>query len=94
MKQGKQSVCVTISRREKDDDQPIISYVVYLIQVDMSFSQNIDVFLSVSVKLKCQILFQVISDATKIVLYQAVTIGNPEKKSSLMWRYISFYNED
>ena len=38
MKQDKQSFCVTISRREKDGAQPIISYMVYLIKVDMSFS--------------------------------------------------------
>ena len=38
MKQGKQSFCVTISRRGKDGAQPFTSYVVYLIKVDMSFS--------------------------------------------------------
>ena len=37
MKQDKQSFCVTISRKEKDVAQPIISYVVYLIMVDTSF---------------------------------------------------------
>ena len=38
MKQDKQSFCVTISRREKDGAQSIISYMVYLIMVDMNFS--------------------------------------------------------
>ena len=38
MKQGKQSFCVTISRRAKDGVQLIISYIVYLINVDMSFT--------------------------------------------------------
>ena len=38
MKQNKQPFCVTISRTEKDDAQPIISYMKYLIKVDMSFS--------------------------------------------------------
>ena len=38
MKQDKQSFCVTISRRENDGAQPIISYMVYLIMVDLSFS--------------------------------------------------------
>ena len=79
MNQGKQSFWVTISRREKDDAQRIISYMVYLIKVDMSFNQNTDIFVSVSAKLKCQILFQGISDATKIDIIQL---------------NISFYNED
>ena len=38
MKQKKYSLYVTISRREKGGAQSIISYVVYLIMVDMSFS--------------------------------------------------------
>ena len=41
MKQKKQSFFVTISRREKDGAQPIISYMylmVYLIMGDVSFS--------------------------------------------------------
>ena len=82
MKQGKESFCVTISKREKDGTQPIISYMVCVIKVDMSFSQNTDVFVSVFAKLMLQILFQGISDATKIVIYHAVTIGNSEEKGS------------
>ena len=35
---GQASFCVTISKREKVGAQPIISYMVYLIMVDMSFS--------------------------------------------------------
>ena len=38
MKQEKESFCVTISRGEKDHAQSIISYMVYLIKVDISFS--------------------------------------------------------
>ena len=38
MKQDKRSFCVTICRKEKDGAQPIISYMVYLIKVVMSFS--------------------------------------------------------
>ena len=68
--------------------------MVYLIKVDMSFSENTDVFVSVSAKLKCQILFQGISDATKVIIYHAVNIGISEKKSSLIWLHISFHNED
>ena len=60
----------------------------------MSFNQNTDVFVSVSVNLKCQILLQGISDVTKIDIYYVVTIGNSEKKSSLIQLQISFYNED
>ena len=33
-----QHFCVTIFRREKDRTEPVISYLVYLIMVDMSFS--------------------------------------------------------
>ena len=73
MKQGKQSFRVTIYSTEKDGAQPIISYMVYLIKVDIGY-------VSVSAKLKCQILFLGISDATKIDIYHAVTIGNSEKK--------------
>ena len=35
---GQVSFCVTISKREKVGAQPIISYMAYLIMVDMSFS--------------------------------------------------------
>ena len=38
MKQKNHSFCVTITRREKDGAQSIISCMVYLIMVDMSFS--------------------------------------------------------
>ena len=38
MKQEKQSFFVTISRRKKDETQPIISYMVYLIKVNMSLA--------------------------------------------------------
>ena len=94
MKQDKQSFCVTISRREKDGAQPIISYMVYLIKVDMSFSWNTDVFVSVSAKLKCQILLQGMCNAIKIDIYYAVIIRNSEKKGSLIQLHMSFYNED
>ena len=67
MKQDKQSFCITISRREKHEAQPIISYMEYLIMVNMSFSQNTDVFVSFSTKLMCQILLQGISDSTNFV---------------------------
>ena len=94
MKEDKQFFCVTISTREKDGVQPIISYIVYFINVDMSFTWNTDVFVSVSAKLKCKILFQGISDATKVDIYCAVTIRNLERKSSLIQLHISFNNED
>ena len=90
MNQDKQSFCATISRRAKDETQPII---VYLIKVDMSFSENTDAFVLVSAKLKCQILFQGISDAT-IGIYHAVTVENLEKKCSLIRLHFYFYNED
>ena len=35
---GQAYFCVTISGREKVELQPIISYMMYLIMVDMSFS--------------------------------------------------------
>ena len=92
MKEDKQSACLTISRREKDGAQPIISYTVYLIKVDMSFSWNTDVFVLASTKLKCQILFRGISDATKIGIYYAVAIENLERKKFL--NSVLFYNED
>ena len=38
MKQGKQSFCMIISRIEKYGVQRIISYAIYLITIDMSFS--------------------------------------------------------
>ena len=38
MKQDKQSICVTVSRRENGGTQPTISNVVYLIMVDMNFT--------------------------------------------------------
>ena len=91
MNQDKQSFCATISRRAKDETEPII---VYLIKVDMSFSENTDAFVLVSAKLKCQILFQGISDATKIGIYHAVTVENLEKKCSLIRLHFYFYNED
>ena len=68
MMMDKQYFCVTISRREKDGAQPIIFYMylmVYLIMVNMSFSENADVFFFTG-KLKWKILLQEISDATKL----------------------------
>ena len=85
---------MTISSREKDDAQLIICYIVYLIKVDMTFRSNTDIFVSVSAKLKCQILFQGISDAIKIDIYHSVTIGNFEKKSFFIQLHVSFYEED
>ena len=38
VKQDKQSICVTISRRENGGTQTTISNVVYLIMVDMNFT--------------------------------------------------------
>ena len=82
---------MTISKREKDGTQPVISYMMCVIKVDMSFSQNTDVFVSVFAKLRFQILFQGISDATKIVIYHAVTIEIQRKKVRI---HVLFYNED
>ena len=87
MKQEKRSICVTISRREKDGAQPIISYMylmVHLIMVDTSFTENTDVFVFFPAKHKCQILLQGICDATNIAVYYVVTIGKPEKRSPLI----------
>ena len=81
-------------RREKDGAQPNFCYMVYLIKVDMSFSQNAHLFVLVSTKLKCQILSQAISDATKIDIYHAMTLEIQREKSSLIQLHISFYNED
>ena len=72
---------MTITRREKDATQTIISYMVYLIKTDMS--ENTDAFALVSAKLKCQIVFQGIPDATKIGLCHAVVIVNSESKKFL-----------
>ena len=69
MKQNNHSFCVTVSRKEKDGAQPIISYGVYLIMTDVSFSYHINNFVLVSAQLKCWILFQGVSDASKIVIY-------------------------
>ena len=69
--------------REKDGTQPIIPYMVYLVKTDMSLSENTDAFALVSTKLKYQILFQEISDATKIGLYYSVAIEISESKKSL-----------
>ena len=49
----------------------------------MSLSENTDAFALVSTKLKYQILFQGISDATKIGLYYSVAIEISESKKSL-----------
>ena len=65
--------------------------MVYLIKVDMSFSQNADAFVLPSPKLQCQILFQGISSDTKIGMYPATT---QRVKSFLIQLYISFYNGD
>ena len=67
MRQEKHPFCV-ISRREKDGAQSIISYMVYLIMVDISFRKNTDVFVLVPARLKQNILLQVISDASNIVI--------------------------
>ena len=44
MKQKNHSFCMTISRRGQDGAKSIISCMVYLIMVDMSFSENTDDF--------------------------------------------------
>ena len=83
MKQDKQSFCMTISRTEKDGTQPIIFYTVYLIKVDMSFSLNTDVFISVSAKLKCQIL---------LFIYQ-IPYSLKSEVFKMVKRNISFYEK-
>ena len=94
MKQDKQSYCVAITRRDEDGTQPIIPYMVYLTKTDMSLSENNDAFAVVSAKLKYQILFQGISDATKIGLYHALAIENSESEKLLNSAWHFFYNED
>ena len=54
-----------------------------VIKTDMSLSENTDVFTLISAKLKCQILFQDTSDATKIGLYHAVATEISESKKFL-----------
>ena len=74
MKQKKHSFCMIIS-------QSVISCMVYLIMVDMSF--NTYDFL-VSSKFRCQILLQRISGGTNNVIHHALTLEKLEKKSSLI----------
>ena len=83
MKQDKQSYCVAITRREEDGTQPIIPYMLYLTKTDMSLSENNDAFALVSAKLKYQILFQGISNATKIGLNHALAIENSDSEKFL-----------
>ena len=83
MKQEKQSFYGTITRRQIDGPQPVIPYVVYLIKADMSLSENTDSFALASATLRCQVLFQGISDATKIGLYYAAAIENSKSKTFL-----------
>ena len=54
-----------------------------VIKTNMSLSENTDVFALISAKLKCQILFQETSDATKIGLYHGVAIEISESKKFL-----------
>ena len=77
MKQKKHSFCVTISRREKDGVQSIISCMVYLIMVDMSFSL---MTLFGCGKIQVPDLFQGISGGTNTVIYHVLTLEKSEKK--------------
>ena len=72
MKHDKQSFCVANFRRGKDGAQLIIPYMVYFMKIDIRFSYNTEVFVSVSAKFKRQTLFQGISN-----------FGNLEKIKSL-----------
>ena len=69
--------------KEKVGAQPIISYIMYLIIIDLSFSWNTDNFVLVFAKIKCHILFKGIYDATNLVIYHTVTIAKSEKKNFL-----------
>ena len=66
--------------------------MVYLVIVDMSFSQDTDALVLVSAKLRCQILFKGISDATKIGIYHAVAIENSEGKKFLKFAVTDMRN--
>ena len=46
----------------------------------MSLTENTDVFAFVSAKLRCHVLFEEISDPTKVDLYHVVAIENSESK--------------
>ena len=70
---------MTISRREKDGAQSIISCMVYLIMDDMIFKLKKNLFLT---KFRCQI--QGMCGGTNTVIYHVLTLGKPEKKSSLV----------
>ena len=62
--------------------------MVYLVMVDMSFSENN--FVLISAKFTYQILFQGISDATNMVIYYAVTIENQRKKINFTYLLVMF----
>ena len=47
---------VRLSKRKKDGAQPIISYIMHLVKVKMTFSQNADVFVLCSGFSKIQVL--------------------------------------
>ena len=94
LKQIKQSFCVAISRREKDGAKPTIFYVLFLIMVDMSLSKNIEVFVLVSAKFKCQILLHGVFEITNIGIYLVLTIEIFENKTSLIQFHNSPNSED
>ena len=72
---------MAISRREKDGAQSIISCMVYLIMVDMSFSL---MTLFGCVKIQMPDLVQRISSGTNRVIYHVLTLEKSDKKSSLI----------
>ena len=94
IKQDKQSICVTLQERKKNEARPIIFYMVYLIIVNMIFSESIDAFVLVSAKFKCQIMRQDIFDTTNIGIYYAVTISKSEKKKDLIQFQFFRYKRD
>ena len=72
---------MAISRREKDGAQSIISCMVYLIMVDMSFSL---MTLFDCGKIQVLDLLQGISGGTNTVIHHVLTLEKPDKKSSLI----------
>ena len=72
---------MAISRREKDGAQSIISCMVYLIMVDISFSL---MTLFGCGTIQVPDLLQGISGGTTTVIYHVLTLEKSDKKSSLI----------
>ena len=72
---------MAVSRREKDGSQSIISRMLHLIMVDMSFSL---MSLFGCSKIQVPDLLQGISGGTNAVIWHVLTLKKSGKKSSLI----------